>query len=184
MALSAEYVHLLNRVLAVNYYGEVMTVEVLSDLLRKGTHDRYRSMIVRQLLDETRHANITRKLLLERGLDPLVESSRSDFTFAKLFLEFAARGGDHVLVFLGENENLSSRNFSTLIRIATRQGDTLTTSLYSEILNDEVRHSHAIRSALPANDPDILQTRMDAQNRMKRLYNNAYLRFYSRFRLQ
>ncbi|MCA9729591.1 MAG: ferritin-like domain-containing protein [Candidatus Eisenbacteria bacterium] len=177
--MNETYLRLTSDVLAVNYYGEVLTIELISDLLARSEYRRYRGILSRQLLDETRHANITRALLRERDRDPLVHDARSDFTYHALFEEFARRGGDAVLAFLGENETISSRNFSQLIRIADRHHDDELVALYSEILNDEVTHANTILGALPPHDPMVEAVRREARQRMARTLNMRYLRLWN-----
>jgi hypothetical protein len=173
------YVALLNGVLAVNYYGEVLTVEILSRLLGGAIGHRYRDLLARQLLDETRHANITRKLMLERGRDPLRDARREDFTFYSLFREFADRD-EETLAFLGENEALSARNFNRIIGLAREAEDSAVVSMYSEILNDEVNHSTALFKAIP-NDAATAAVRATAKARMRRALSFPYLQLFTAF---
>jgi hypothetical protein len=177
------YVELCNDVLAVNYYGEVLTVELMSRLLAQRAYDKYRQILARQLLDETRHANLTRRLLLSRGRDPLRTDDPSVFTFEKQFEEFGGRGGDATLAFLAENERISSRNFDLIIRIARQNGDEEMASLYGEILNDEVAHSHNLLAALPQNDPAVLAVREEAREQMRRCLSLRYMRFVAAYPL-
>lgn len=179
--LSEDYVELSNRVLAVNYYGELVTAELIARLISRGKLYGYRDLLARQLLDETRHANVTRELSRLRGRDPLREDSRVEFTFLELFRDFSQRTDEEILAFLGENEIVSSRNFSQLIRIADGRGDTPLVGLYSEILNDEVTHSTSILSRLPINDPHIESVRAEARARMKKAFNWHYARLLLAF---
>jgi hypothetical protein len=182
--LDVRFVHQLNDVVAVNYYGEVLAVELISKLLTDKHFYRYREILSRQLVDETRHANITRKFLLARGRDPLRDDRPGDFTFSEIFRDFMARGGEGVLALLGENEKISSRNFTNLIQIGAAQHDEELVSLYSEILNDEVTHTTQIFKWLPQNDPAIDKARDEARKRMTETFNPRYLRLFARYRPQ
>jgi hypothetical protein len=175
------YIELMNEVLAVNYFGEVLTVELISNLIKQNGYYRYHSLLTRQLLDETRHANITRKLLLDRGHDPLRDNRLTDFTFHDIFRDFMGRGGDAVLALLGENERISSGNFERLVRIAKTQGDDTLVSLYSEIVNDEVTHTKQIFRWLPKDDPAVEKAREEGRTRMQKSFNPKYLRLFSRY---
>jgi Ferritin-like domain len=147
--MDAQYIQLTNDVLAVNYWGELLTVELLATLLRRRPSREFAQIVVRQLMDETRHANVTRALLLERGRDPVREDSVAEFTYHKLFREWSEGSVEDVLTFLGSNERSSSRNFSSLIKVGIAAGDDSLVSIYSEILNDEVKHAYDVFALLP-----------------------------------
>jgi hypothetical protein len=153
--LDDKYVQLTNDVLAVNYWGELLTVELLAGLLRRRPSHEFAGIVVRQLMDETRHANVTRALLLERGRDPVREDGVAEFTYHKLFREWSKGSIEEVLTFLGTNERSSSRNFSSLIKVGVAAGDDQLVTIYSEILNDEVKHAYNIFDRIP----DTAETR-------------------------
>ena len=171
--LSEDYVRLTNDVLAVNYWGELLTVELLSGLLKRDVLPSYQTLIARQLMDETRHANVTRAFLRERGRDPAVDDSVAEFTYRHLFLEWSKRSPEDVLVFLGSNERSSSRNFSSLIRVGQTNADEQLIAIYSEILNDEVNHSHNIFEALPKT-PEVELLSEQAAAAMRAAFNKRY----------
>lgn len=178
--LDETYVRLTNDVLAVNYWGELLTVELLSGLLRRELTGDMTRLVTRQMMDETRHANVTRSLLNERGRDPLRDDGVAEFTYHKLFREWAGRSIEETLTFLGTNETSSSRNFSTLVRVGLAQGDEQLVTLYSEILNDEVNHAHNIFDLLDGT-PGLEEHRELADAQMKRAMNMRYLRLAAAF---
>ena len=178
--MEAAYIDLMNQVLSVNYYGEVLTVELLAHSMASPSGYRYRSLLARQLVDETRHANMTRALLLDRGFDPLREDQRTEFTFHELFGTYGGRD-EVTLAFLGENERLSSRNFSRLVRIARANEDAPVAKLYSEILNDEVNHAANLFEVLPSGSELIAQTRDEARRAMAKRLNFRYLRLFTAY---
>lgn len=147
--LDETYLHLTNDVLAVNYWGELLTVELLAGLLRRRPSHEFSQIVVRQLMDETRHANVTRTLLLERGRDPVRDDGVAEFTYHRLFREWSKGSVEEVLTFLGSNERSSSRNFSSLIKVGVAAGDEQLVGIYSEILNDEVKHAFSIFERVP-----------------------------------
>jgi len=173
LKLNDKYVQLSNAVLAVNYWGELLTVELLAGLLRREMGYDFRDIISRQLMDETRHANVTRALLLERGRDPIRDDGVIEFTYHKLFGEWSQRPYEEVLTFLGSNEKSSSRNFSSLVKVGTAAGDEQLVTVYSEILNDEVNHSHNIFLALP-DTPEIQNLSQQAAAAMKAAFSKRY----------
>ena len=172
------YRALMSDVLAVNYWGEVLTLELLARALAAGPPDPWRAMMSRQLLDETRHANLTRRLLLDRGVEPRL-GERGDFTFHGVFMDYGRRGLTEALACVGENERLSARHFGQLVRIAQEAGDGEVVSLYREILVDEITHSQNILAALPADVPAVTAAREDARGRMERAFSEPYLRLYA-----
>ncbi len=173
LKLDEKYVQLTNDVLAVNYWGELLTVELLAGLLRRRPSAEFAGIVVRQLMDETRHANVTRALLLERGRDPVREDGVAEFTYHKLFREWSKGSVEEVLTFLGSNERSSSRNFSSLIKVGIAAGDEQLVTIYSEILNDEVKHAYSIFDRVP----DTAETRAlsaQANAAMKAALNLRY----------
>lgn len=173
--LDDEYIQLINDVVAVNYYGELLTVELLSGLLRQSKAPYYRDILARQLMDETRHANVTRELLLKRGRDPIREDSVVEFTYHHLFREWSKLDFEEVLACLGANERSSSRNFATLIKVGNEAGDRELAAIYSEILNDESNHAHHIFAALP-DTPVIRGVAERATAAMHACFNLRYAR--------
>lgn len=171
--LSEEYIRLTNDVIAVNYWGELLTVELLSGLLKRDLPPAFQSIIPRQLMDETRHANVTRAFLRERGRDPVAEDGVAEFTYDHLFREWSDRSVEEILVFLGCNERSSSRNFSSLVRVGMAEEDEALVTIYSEILNDEVNHAHNIFHTLPdAQQPPGLVEQAEAA--MRSAFNKRY----------
>jgi hypothetical protein len=171
--LSDSYIQLTNDVLAVNYWGELLTVELLSGLLERDLSAERQALVARQLMDETRHANITRSFLQERGRDPIRDDSVLDFTYHRLFRDYAARSVEDVLTFLGSNERSSSRNFSALVKVGMAACDEALVALYSEILNDEVTHAHNIFASLP-DTAEVKALADQAQTAMRSTFNRRY----------
>ncbi len=172
------YLQRMNDVLAVNFYGEVLTLELLARLLSSPLAPRYRSLLTRQLLDETRHAHAIRALLQSRGRDPVREDGETAFTFHEVFQSFGRGSVEEALACVAENERISSRNFSQILRIAEAEGDGALHSLYREILADEINHSNALMAVLP-DDPAVLAARKDARARMERSMSPRYLALYA-----
>jgi hypothetical protein len=172
--MDAAYIQLVNDVLAVNYWGELLTVELLASLYRRDSTRGFRPLIARQLMDETRHANLTRALLLERGRDPVREDGVSEFTYHELFREWSKRSVDEALIFLGSNERSSSRNFSSLIKVGLTAGDEQLVAIYSEILNDEVKHAANIFDRIP-DTPEAKAVLEKANGAMKAAFNLRYV---------
>lgn len=179
--LDEKYIGLMNKVLAVNYYGEVWAIEILANLLANPWYDFLKPTLTRQLLDETRHANATRTLLCMRGRDPLLVDRRSDFTFHEVFRDFSSRRGWAPLALLTENEAGSSRTFSQLLRIARSLGDHEVASLYDEILRDESSHATTIAGRLPADDCEVLAARTEARDRMQKARSLRYLALFAAY---
>jgi Ferritin-like domain len=171
--LDEKYIRLTNDVLAVNYWGELLTVELLAGLLRRRPSHEFSEIVVRQLMDETRHANVTRALLLERGRDPVREDGVAEFTYHKLFREWSKGSVEEVLTFLGSNERSSSRNFSSLIKVGISAGDEQLVTIYSEILNDEVKHAYNIFDRVP-DTPETRALSDQANAAMKAALNLRY----------
>lgn len=167
---------LVSEVLAVNYYGEVLTTELLAHLLATPQGQERAALLTRQLLDETRHAHLTRSLLLSRGYDPLERDARDAFTFAQVFESFARRPADEVLAFLAENERLAAAHFHRLIELGRKLQDAELVALYSEITTDEVNHANALLSSLDGSDPRLRGVRAEARSAMQRCVNLRYLR--------
>ena len=178
--MDAAYSQLVNNVLAVNYWGELLTVELLAGLSRRSAASPFRPIIARQLMDETRHANLTRALLLERGRDPIREDGVSEFTYHELFREWSKRSIDEVLIFLGSNERSSSRNFSSLIKVGLAAGDEQLVTIYSEILNDEVKHAANIFERVP-DTPETKTILEQATAAMKAGFNLRYVNLFAAY---
>jgi len=172
------YLQRMNDVLAVNYYGEVLTLELLARLLASPLAARHRTLLTRQLLDENRHAHAVRALLRSRGRDPVVDDRETDFTFHGVFQDFGQGSVEEALACVAENERLSSRNFSQILRIADAVDDPQVRSLYREILADEINHSNALMAVLP-DDPAVIEARRDARTRMERSMSPRYLALYA-----
>ena len=168
----------MNAVLAVNYYGEVLTLELLARLLASPASAPYRSLLSRQLVDETRHAHAVRALLQSRGRDPVQDDGEVDFTFHQVFQDFGRGSVEEALACVAENERLSARSFSQILRIADDVGDSAVQSLYREILADEINHSNGLMAILP-DDPAVLAARKDARTRMERGVSQRYLALYA-----
>lgn len=172
------YLQRMNDVLAVNYYGEVLTLELLARLLSSPLAPRYRTLLTRQLLDEARHAHAVRALLQARGRDPVRDDGETDFTFHQIFHDFGRGSVEEALACVAENERLSSRNFSQILRIVDAVDDAPVRSLYREILADEINHSNALMAVLP-DDPAVMAARQDARTRMERTMSPRYLALYA-----
>ncbi len=168
----------MNDVLAVNFYGEVLTLELLARLLSSPVAPRYRTLLTRQLLDETRHAHAIRALLRTRGRDPVHDDGETDFTFHRVFHDYGRGSVEEALACVAENERLSSRNFSQILKIAEAADDGEVVSLYREILADEINHSSALMAVLP-DDPAVLAARADARGRMERAFSPRYLALFA-----
>jgi hypothetical protein len=179
--LSPKYVELMNRVLGLNYYGEVFAIDLLARVLARDDGYAHRELLARQLLDETRHANLIRALLRSRGRDPLLADRRADFTYHRIFADFARRGSGHILALLGENESLSSRTFSQILRIARASGDAETASLYEEILNDEALHCRSLLRLVPDADDELRAARDEARSRMQEAISLRYVALFAAF---
>ena len=167
------YIQLTNDVLVVNYWGELLAVELLAALLAQENSYAYRKLLTRQLLDETRHANITREFLLDRGRDPIRDDTVAASTYAKLFEEWVSKSFEEALTFLGTNERSSSRNFASLIKVGQGADDEPLVSLYSEILGDEANHARNIFAALPKSD-ELAHASAGASAQMKATFNLPY----------
>ncbi len=176
--LDNDYLQRMNDVLAVNYYGEVLTLELLAKLLASAASAPFRTLLSRQLLDETRHAHAIRALLRQRGRDPVVDDRETDFTFHQVFLDHGRGSVEEALACVAENERLSARNFSQILCIADAVGDKAVGSLYREILADEIRHSNGLMAVLP-DEPSVRAARQDARIRMERALSERYLALYA-----
>jgi demethoxyubiquinone hydroxylase (CLK1/Coq7/Cat5 family) len=172
------YLQRMNAVLAVNYYGEVLTLELLARLLASPESRPYRSLLGRQLMDETRHAHAVRALLLSRGRDPVRDDSETDFTFHQVFLDYGRGSVQEAMACIAENERLSARHFSQILRIAEAVGDTELSSLYREILADEINHSNGLMAVLTT-EPAVVAVRKSARTRMERGISGRYLALYA-----
>ena len=171
--LDQTYVELTNDVLAVNYWGELLTVELLSGLLRRDLPAELSRLVSRQLMDETRHANITRAFLIQRDRDPIRDDGVVEFTYHNLFLQWAERSLEETLAFLGSNERSSSRNFGSLIRVGKAANDMPMVAIYSEILNDEASHAHNIFEILKG-APGVEEWSALAHQQMNASFNLRY----------
>lgn len=178
------YIALTNNVLNVNYWGEVLAVELLAHLLSGRPTDDFTRLITRQLMDETRHANVTRALLLDRGTDPIRQGGPEEFTYNRLFTQWRGRSVEEVLLFIGTNERVATRNFSSLIRVGRHEGDDALVGLYSEILNDEVKHTHDVFDTVPetaANAAAITEAETDLSGAFSRRYMELGAAYRSAF---
>ncbi len=162
----------MNEVLSVNYYGELLAIDLLGRAVGSGVS---RDLLLRQQHDEARHAEQTRVLLLARGYDPDLQDSPAIFSFAPVFAEYTGGGPLPALACLCENEILASRNFRLLARIAGAFGDTEVEALYRAIAVEEAGHAAALAAALP-DDPDVAASRAAARVQMERVVSDRYLR--------
>jgi hypothetical protein len=169
-----EHSELVNDVLVTNYFGELLTVELLSRFLQRfGSWSE--ALTTRQLMDEARHAHVTRALLRERGCDPQRGHDVTAFTYHQLFAAWSMRSAEEMLAFLGQNERSSSRNFAALIRVGEAAGDDALVGVYGEILNDESNHARSIFAALPDTD-EIRALARTAEHEMRATFNFGYAR--------
>ncbi len=175
--LDEAYVQHMNDVLAVNYFGEVLALELLARVLSTREAAPYRTLLGRQVVDEARHASAVRSLLRSRGRDPLRDDAETDFTYHRVFADHGQGSVEEALACVAENERLSARNFGQLLRIADGVGDSEVASLYREILVDEINHSTGLIAALP-DEPAVRAVRRDARLRMERTYSRAYLALF------
>jgi hypothetical protein len=173
-ALSQAYLEAVSRVLLVNYYGEILTLEILSRLARDTKNAAYQRLLATHVPDEVRHAERTKALLLQRGVDPQRDGSPTEFTYHQLFTELGRGEPGAVLALLGENEALSAAHFGELLRIGRAQGDAGLVALYEEIRADELAHSRSIFQVLPKDDAAIAQARQRARQGLAACVNRHY----------
>lgn len=172
MSPALRYRHAMNEVLSVNYYGELLAIELLERAAGTGLS---RDLLLRQQREEARHAEQTRTLLLARGYDPDVVDAPAAFSFAPVFTLYM--GGDALpaLACLCENEILAARNFRLLARIARSFGDAEVEGMYRTIAVEEAGHAAALAAALP-DDADVVAARASSRARMERVVSVRYLR--------
>lgn len=178
--MDARYSALMNKVLISNYWGEVVTAEVLARLLEGEVPDGARAALERLLSDEKRHAEKVRGLLLSRGEDPL-KADRTAFAYLGLFEDYGLRPKEQ-LPFLAEFERLSGPTFGGLVRVARKVDDAELVKVYAEILRDEVGHSRVLDSCLPESEKKSA-VRDEALRRMRQVMNWDYMRLYLEFPL-
>jgi hypothetical protein len=173
------YLTRLTEVLVSNYWGEVLIAELISKLLQQRDCYRHRQVLARLLLDETRHANLLRSLLHVRGRIGRLQVGRHAFVYHRLFQQLRAEDVAGTLIFLTEFEAQSGPTFHGLIQLGLRRGDHALATLYSEILNDEVRHAGLLEGCLPVRSPASEALRAQARKRFRGVLNRAYLELYA-----